>query len=123
MANKIFRIPDPTGETDGDAVMVLPVRFEVCARCEGRGKHVNPAVDGHGISQEEFEQDPDFEENYFAGVYDVTCEECDGLRVIEVVDVSNLTKAQKADFEAYTAHQRQLARWERERRHEMLMGY
>lgn len=59
-------------------------KFEVCPRCEGRGKIVNPSIDGHGLSQEDFDQDPDFEEAYFAGRYDIACTECRGLRVVDV---------------------------------------
>jgi hypothetical protein len=59
----------------------LPTRFEVCGRCDGKGTHVNPSVDEHGISPEEFRDDPDFEEAYFGGVYDVTCYDCRGERV------------------------------------------
>jgi hypothetical protein len=64
----------------------LPAKFEVCGRCRGEGTHVNPNIDGNGLSREDFEEDPDFEEAYFSGVYDVECEECKGLRVVPVVD-------------------------------------
>lgn len=65
----------------------LPVKMEVCPRCEGRGTHTNPAIDGNGLTSEDFEeQGPEFREDYFAGVYDVTCERCGGRNVIEVVD-------------------------------------
>lgn len=57
---------------------------EVCRRCDGEGKHVNPSIDGNGISPEEFAEDPDFEEAYFSGQYDVQCEECRGEKVIRV---------------------------------------
>lgn len=66
--------------------VVFPAHYEVCYRCRGAGKHVNPSIDGHGISREEFDMDPEFEENYFAGVYDVVCDECNGLRVVAVID-------------------------------------
>lgn len=64
----------------------LPARRVVCPRCEGEGKHVNPAIDSHGISPEEFDADPDFAEGYFSGRYDVRCEGCKGDRVIDEVD-------------------------------------
>jgi hypothetical protein len=66
-------------------------KFEVCPRCEGRGKHVNPAIDGHGLSAEDFDQDPDFREDYFSGVYDVPCYECKGDRVVKVPNWLALT--------------------------------
>jgi hypothetical protein len=67
---------------DGEEVEhVIPSKYEVCPNCSGKGSHVNPNVDGHGISAEEFAEDEDFEEAYHRGDYDVRCEECDGQRV------------------------------------------
>lgn len=83
--------------TDVETVeVVFPAHYEVCDRCRGEGRHVNPSVDGHGISAEEFAEDPDFEEAYFSGVYDVTCEACKGNRVVEVMnDPETFTPEQK----------------------------
>jgi hypothetical protein len=75
--------------------VIFPANFEVCYRCDGTGKHVNPSVDGHGISREEFAEDPDFEEAYFRGDYDVTCSECGGNRVVPVIDETHLRKRQR----------------------------
>jgi hypothetical protein len=73
-------------DADGDEMTVTaPVTFEVCETCEGRGRHVNPSIDAHGISREEFDEDPDFRENYFLGTYDVECAECHGRRVSPVL--------------------------------------
>ena len=61
-----------TLDTDTCPIEVeLPAKFEVCSRCDGNGKHVSPAIDGNGISREQFEEDPDFEQAYFSGRYDV----------------------------------------------------
>lgn len=76
----------------------FPACFEVCPRCDGCGSHVNPAIDGNGLSREDFDQDPDFEEDYFAGVYDVPCEECRGLRVVPVFDEAHASKRQRARY-------------------------
>lgn len=85
----------------------LPCKYEVCPVCRGKGTTVNPAIDGHGISAEEFEEDPDFRDDYMNGVYDVPCRECDGLRVIAVVD------EQAADPELLKHYHDQLqAEWE-----------
>ena len=71
----------------GDIVgFELPAIRIVCDRCNGSGKHVNPNIDGNGISIEEFDADSEFRDNYFSGVYDVTCDKCNGRNVIEVVD-------------------------------------
>jgi len=87
---------------NGEEVTVgIPAKYEVCSGCEGHGKHVDPAVDGNGISQEQFDEDPDFEEAYFAGRYDVTCETCNGNRVEMVPD----WEAMKKDIrELYEKH-------------------
>jgi hypothetical protein len=65
----------------------LPARFEVCGRCEGHGTHTNPAIDGNGLTAEDFDQaGPEFLEDYLGGVYDVPCHECHGARVVTVLD-------------------------------------
>jgi len=78
-----FTMMDGSGD---DHEIILPVKMEVCPDCDGHGTHVNPAIDGHGISNEEFAEDPDFRESYYRGDYDVRCEVCKGLRVMPVVD-------------------------------------
>lgn len=62
-------------------------KYEVCPRCEGEGTHVNPAVDGHGITADEMDElGEDFREDYIAGVYDVACSMCKGKRVVTTED-------------------------------------
>jgi hypothetical protein len=66
-------------------------KFTVCSTCRGTGKTVNPAIDGQGLSREDFdEQGPEFEADYFGGTYDVACRECKGLRVV--------TRARQREF-------------------------
>src|SRR5580765_6758371 len=65
---------------------VVHLRFDVCETCQGRGAHVNPGVDSHGLTAADFAEDPDFAEDYCAGAYDVPCAECKGRRVVPVVD-------------------------------------
>src|SRR5512146_1402066 len=71
-------------ETEDEEEREIPVEFQMCDLCEGKGKHVNPGVDQHGISPEEFAEDPDFYEDYRSGVYDVACYKCGGRRVVPV---------------------------------------
>ena len=82
---------------DGDEIQ-LPAKFEVCPHCQGAGTHVNPAIDGNGLTAEDFAEDPDFHEGYMAGVYDVACERCGGDRVIAVVDPTRLSPDQHAEW-------------------------
>lgn len=85
--------------TDADGnELELPARFEVCPRCAGEGSHVNPSIDGNGLSAEDFADDPDFAEDYMSGVYDVICEQCSGSRVIAVVDPAKLSPDQQAEY-------------------------
>ena len=71
---------------DHEEEVSLPAKFEACPRCRGRGTHVNPSIDGNGLTRDDFDQDPDFEESYFRGDYDVACYECRGARVVAVID-------------------------------------
>lgn len=95
---------------DEEVQCSFPAKFEVCTRCDGTGAHVNPSIDGNGISPEEFREDPDFEESYFAGDYDVTCETCKGARVVAVPDISRWTFAQKRLYVTHLRAEREMAR-------------
>jgi hypothetical protein len=85
-------------EVEGDdgipVVLTVPARFEVCGTCDGKGVHVNPSIDAHGITSSEWaEWDYDDRESYFSGGYDVQCAECKGVRVVPVPDESKANKA------------------------------
>tara|TARA_Y100000310_G_C20326317_1_gene643170 strand:- start:34 stop:483 length:450 start_codon:yes stop_codon:yes gene_type:complete len=82
------------GDEDEEVSTSLPVKFEVCSLCNGRGVHTDPSIDCNGLTSDDFHDDPDFEESYFSGNYDVTCYECAGRRVVPVLDEVNLTAAQ-----------------------------
>lgn len=79
--------------------VMLPAIRTVCFRCDGTGTHVNPNVDGNGLSQEDFDADPDFKESYFRGDYDVCCSECKGARVLDVVNYEALTPKMKVRYD------------------------
>lgn len=105
-------------EDDEGYEVEVPAKYEVCPRCEGKGTHVNPSIDGNGLSSEDFDQDPDFREDYMSGVYDVACHECDGKRVILVADEQLMTAEQKVQWQqwcesewARAEEDRQQARW------------
>jgi hypothetical protein len=101
----------------GDEVEVsLPARYEVCPTCEGRGTHVNRAIDGHGLTREDFLEDPEFEEGYFRGDYDVQCTQCEGNRVVAVVDEERFTDEMRAQWEQHCKSEEDYRRdWESER--------
>ena len=71
----------------------FPMKFEVCGLCNGKGSHVNPSIDSHGISAEEWDRDWSYEdrETYMSGGYDVSCYECDGQRVVPELLKKNIS--------------------------------
>ncbi len=107
------------GELEED--ITLPAKFEVCDVCDGKGTVVNPNIDRHGISPEEFAEDPDFEEDYFSGVYDQPCGWCGGRRVMPVPDPRS--DEDRANLRRYNDRLSQLAQWEAEDRRARELGY
>ena len=106
----------------GDEIeTAFPSKFEVCPRCEGHGTHLNPSIGQHAYSREEFEEafsDEEDREQYFkrGGIYDVTCEECGGKRVVEVPNPETMNPEQKAHFEAWEKSEEESARMDAEDR-------
>lgn len=83
-------LEDDDGEEES---VTVALKYEVCPTCEGKGKHVNPSIDGDGLTARDFEDDPDFREDYFSGRYDVTCYGCKGQRVVLELDRDNVDAA------------------------------
>lgn len=77
----------------------IPTRFEVCDRCHGEGSH--DAWDGGMTAEEMHEQGDEFLEDYLAGVYSVPCTECNGKRVVAVIDELRATPEQRAAYEKH----------------------
>ena len=67
-------------------------KWIVCPVCDGEGKTVNPAIDCHGLTAEDFREDPDFAEEYKNGTYDITCNACRGQRVVTKERVKELER-------------------------------
>ena len=85
----------------GEDEIKIPAKYEVCPNCEGKGSHVNRAIDGHGLSREDFDEDPDFREDYMSGVYDVPCDQCKGTRVVLEPDEGLATSEQMKAYQEY----------------------
>ena len=89
----------------------LPTCWEVCDRCNGEGKHSNPSIDGNGITASEMAEmcyeDEDFADNYFSGVYDVTCHQCDGKRVMKVVNLGAMSEEDIAEYHSQQEQRRE----------------
>ena len=109
-------------ESDGSETFKFPCTFEVCGTCQGRGTHVNPSIDAHGISREEFDEDPDFRDDYMSGLYDIQCNECQGRRVVPVVDESHLSDDQQRALRVINDRARGDAEYDRMSYLERMMG-
>jgi hypothetical protein len=83
----------------GETVM-LPAHYEVCGRCHGSGVH--DCWEG-GVTQE-MSDDPDFFEDYASGMYDAGCTECEGKRVVAVIDRDQMSEELR---ERYDEHERE----------------
>jgi hypothetical protein len=83
----------------------------VCPVCNGEGTTVNPNIDYNGLTHEDFDEDPDFKEDYMSGVYDITCAGCSGKRVVKQERITELEQnaedrrmaaRENGDFEAWS---------------------
>jgi hypothetical protein len=106
--------------------LALPCVMVDCPTCRGTGSHVNPSIDCGGISSEQFDRDPDFEDAYFSGAYDVTCYGCNGRKQQPEVHVEALCAEDRAAYETWSKWQDELAEeewaYEAERAAEIRMG-
>jgi hypothetical protein len=89
----------------------LPAKLEACGVCGGRGTHVNPSIDAHGITESERERDWDDEswEGYMGGAYDVPCYSCKGEKVIPVPDEAACSEEQIRIYRSIVEMARSLA--------------
>jgi len=78
---------------DDEGEIKLQLEWGICPTCQGNGTHVNPSIDSHGLSSEDFYEDPDFKEDYCSGRYNVPCYECNGRRVIATSSDPRFIKA------------------------------
>lgn len=99
-------------EWDGQEFKI-PAKFAVCPTCDGKGTRVNPAVDGNGLTSEDFDElGEDFRENYFGGLYDIKCSECNGIRVVKVVNRHMAEKEELAAYDKYLDEEYMIAQEE-----------
>ena len=84
----IYAQVDDDGNEGEDHAGFVAAAYEVCGTCRGKGTHVNPAIDGQGITESDWaDWDPDERAGYFRGDYDVTCDGCKGQRVVAIVEL------------------------------------
>jgi len=95
----------------------LQIRRIICSLCHGYGKVINPSIDCNGLTQEDFDQEPGFEDDYNIGMYDITCPQCKGKN-IEIIPISppKLKEAIASWIQAEYEYEAQA-------RQERIMGY
>ena len=74
-------------------------KWMICPVCEGEGKHVNPNIDAHGLTADDFAEDPDFAEAYMGGVYDVPCRNCGGSGKVLTAEQAERDEAWEDELE------------------------
>ena len=102
----------------GSEDLAFPSKYEVCWRCRGEGVH--DCWEGGMTSDEMHEQGPEFIDDYRSGVYDKRCDQCNGLRVLLVVDRDRTDRKLLARYDKHVEQQDQ---WAAELAHEQRMGY
>ncbi len=97
----------------------LPTCWAICYVCEGDGKVVNPSIDAGGLSADDFDEDPDFAEQYMSGTFDIACRYCGGSGKIREVDRD---RADLAQLQEYDDDEDDRLACEAESRAERMMG-
>lgn len=113
-------------DNDDEVEHELPATNEVCGRCDGHGTHTNTSIDGNGITSSEWaEWDPEEQESYMNGEYDVTCEKCHGSNVVLVPDPAAMSADQKVILSQWEKQENERAasdaEWSREQEMEAWM--
>ena len=88
--------PTVLREADGTVpdYLVLPAHPEICKTCEGRGRHVNPSIDGQGLDPHDPDLDESFWADYWSGGFDVQCKMCDSGKVLRLSQESSDPRVQ-----------------------------
>lgn len=118
-------------EEGEEVVSTFPTKMEVCDNCQGYGTHLTESIREHAYTMEEFEEafyEEESREAYFkrGGMYDVTCETCNGNKVVPVIDETRMTEAEKKEYAEYSEWKERRdqadAEYEAECRMERMMG-
>ena len=103
----------------------LPTCWAICECCDGNGHVENPSFSNGFTSSEFFElfDDEESREAYFNGVYDVVCNDCEGVGKVRVLDSrSKLTFSQKRILVEYRREQKNNSYYDEIHRAEIAYG-
>ncbi len=100
-------------ETGGERE--LPFVWAICGTCDGHGKS---SAYLNAFTGDQMREDPEFADDYRAGLYDRCCDECGGTGKTKAPDYKRMTKA---DRRAYQQQEREDAEIRAIERQEYLM--
>jgi hypothetical protein len=104
-----LKIKWETENDQGEEVVIeFPGKYRVCPTCGGKGTAMTKTLRESAFTREDFENDPDFAEMYFNGGYDATCDECDGERVILVLDLEAARREKPSELKAFLEFTREM---------------
>jgi len=120
MGRTIFKatlyVCDDENDFEGEVELEFPGKPSLCGSCRGTGVTTSH-VDGNGLTSEDFDRDPDFRDDYLAGVYDRPCSACHGQRTVIVPDEEAMNAGQRAQLAEWREFRDECARNDAEDRH------
>lgn len=97
-------------DEDGDVVEIeVAGRYEVCDRCDGHGVTCRLGAMTASEYREICYDDPDFPDDYKAGVYDQPCPVCKGQRVVAEPDYDAIPQDIQERIDTYNRHEAESA--------------
>lgn len=96
-----------------DSETPIPCKWVICGTCRGEGK--SSAYLG-AFTADQMAEDPDFADEYMAGGYDRTCDECGGRGSVQVADRKAMSADMRREWDAQEQARRECNAIERQER-------
>ena len=77
-------------DREAEDLKPVPTKWEVCPSCKGKGS--SSAHLGAFTTEEMEELGDDFKEDYLQGMYDRTCETCNGRTTVQTPDLNQMSQ-------------------------------
>lgn len=105
--------------------MDAPIHNSICLMCEGEGTVVDPNVDSCGLSDQDFDDDPEFKNAYFDGAYDIKCPTCKGSKIISTINLAQVVVESELHAVLMALKDKEQERYQiaEERANELKWGY